>query len=61
MNEENLGKNGIAYENLRAKIETIKTICGELCDTNTIKYKPIKDRNTLFKIGKKIPIRYRKV
>ena len=41
--EHNSIKTQRKYENLRAKIESIKTICGDLCDTNSSRYKAVKE------------------
>ena len=42
-NDCNFVRSRKLYQYLRTKIESIKTICGELCDTNTSKYKPIRN------------------
>ena len=39
---KNQNTNEMVYANLLTKIELIKTICGELCDTDAIRHKPIR-------------------
>ena len=41
-NNKNQNTNKMVYANLLTKIELIKTICGELCDTDAIRHKPIR-------------------
>ena len=41
-NNKNQSTNEMVYTNLWTKIELIKTICGQLCDTDTTKHKPIR-------------------
>ena len=40
-NNKNQSTNEMVYTNLWTKIELIKTICGQLCDTDTTKHKSI--------------------
>ena len=41
-NNKNRSANEMVYTNLWTKIELIKTICGQLCDTDTTKHKSIR-------------------
>ena len=44
--EHNSVKTHRKYENLRAKIESIKAICGDLCDTNSSRYEAVKENDS---------------
>ena len=41
------------YKNLQNKIENIKTICGDLCDTNTTRYEAAKDDDSFHYVSLK--------
>ena len=49
------------YKNLQNKIENIKTICGDLCDTNATRYEARKEDDSFHYISLKKEVNCKKI